>query len=174
MVVIYAMDTETGLTIPANQTPDMVCWTVRTAQQPTVRLRRTRWRGSEECLRRKVVTAWANGVFDFGCLVKACPESVSTIFALYREGLVYDVLIAEQLAAIGEGTLVVTLAPDSRSGPSRASRQVLTLYISSHRCTWDRMRPSIPVSGGSATGCFGMFRSRSGYRTRSSTREGRT
>ena len=65
----------------------------------------------------------------------------------------------------------MTLAPDSRSGPSRAKQTGAYVYISSHRCTWDRMRPSIPVSGGSATGCFGMFRSRSGYRTRSSTRE---
>lgn len=120
MVVIYAMDTETGLTIPANQTPDMVCWTGSDGTTADGPFTPDTLAGKlKECLRRKVVTAWANGVFDFGCLVKACPESVSTIFALYREGLVYDVLIAEQLAAIGEGTL----GRDPRTGQPIRSEQ---------------------------------------------------
>ena len=104
--MIYAVDSETELTTSANLTPDVICWTGSDGQtadgpfDPASFVHKLK-----ACRDKGIVVAGANIPSDFGAAVAKDPTALPIIFDLYHEGLVWDVLTAEALAAIADGTL---------------------------------------------------------------------
>lgn len=102
-----AFDTETHLVQPGLLTPPLVCVSVALPVEGVEAL----YLADDGCekirgyLESDHILVGANIAYDFGVLVTHDPALLPLVFKAYDEGRVYDVLIAQTLAAIADGLL---------------------------------------------------------------------
>lgn len=109
---LYSFDTETSLILPGRAVPTLVCASYATAGGSGLLTREEAPKALRRALEAGKTIVGANIAFDMAVMLEADPSLLGVIFDAYREGSVFDVMIAEQLHAIAEGTLGI----DPRTG----------------------------------------------------------
>ena len=105
---LVAYDLETHLIQPGLLAPPIVCGSVCELGQRGRLLTRqqaleTLWNLLHD---EGVLIVGANNPFDFGCACAADPRFLKPVFKAYRDGRVFDILVAQQLNDIAEGLLL--------------------------------------------------------------------
>lgn len=103
---LRSFDCETYLIAPGNLTPPLVCGSAAASGGGGLVLSRAACFDTLKALcRSSAIVAGANIAYDFAVMAREEPELLDLIFGMYIDRRVWDVQIAEALAAIARGEL---------------------------------------------------------------------